>query len=160
MGDDLAQPQNAITENQTAMTGPKNRPTTLVPRRWIENSPMRIAAVSGTTNSSIDGLDDFEALDRGQHRIAGVIIESPRNSDTPKMPSAARPATRRPRGPLPPTRTEQRDQRHDPALAVVVGAHDEQHVLEGDDHHDRPEDERHDAEHGDAVTGRCARRVR
>ena len=34
-----------------------------------------------------------------------MIIESPRNSDTPKMPSAARPATRRPRGPLPPTRT-------------------------------------------------------
>jgi hypothetical protein len=48
---------------------------------------------------------------------------------------------------------DQRDQRHDPALAVVVGAHDERHVLDRDDQRDRPEDERDDAVDGD-VAGR------
>ena len=54
--------------------------------------------------------------------MAGVIMLSPKNSDAPNTPSAASiSATRRLLGtPLPP---DQRDQRHDPALAVVVGAH-------------------------------------
>src|ERR1700680_4189477 len=33
----------------------------------------------------------------------------------------------------------QRNQRHDAALAFVVGAHDEDHVFEGHDDHQRPE---------------------
>ena len=37
---------------------------------------------------------------------------------------------------------DQRDEGHDPALAVVVGAHDEGDVLDRDDDRDRPEDER------------------
>ena len=36
----------------------------------------------------------------------------------------------------------QRGQRHDAPLAAVVGAHDEGHVLDRDDHRDRPEHER------------------
>ena len=40
---------------------------------------------------------------------------------------------------------DQRDQGHDAALAVVVGAHDERHVLDRDDDRDRPEDERQHA---------------
>ena len=51
----------------------------------------------------------------------------------------------------------QRHQRQRAALAVVVGAQDEQHVLERDDDDQRPEDQRHDAEHhlaGERAAGR------
>ena len=51
---------------------------------------------------------------------------------------------------------DERDEGHDPALALVVGAHDEGHVLDRDDDRDRPEDERDHAV--DAVLGRRARR--
>ena len=44
-----------------------------------------------------------------------------------------------------------RDQGHDPALALVVGAHDERDVLDGHDQRDRPEDERDDAVDAGAV---------
>jgi hypothetical protein len=37
--------------------------------------------------------------------------------------------------------------RHDAALALVVGAQDQCHVLEGDDDDQRPEHQREDAEH-------------
>ena len=46
------------------------------------------------------------------------------------------------------------------ALAVVVGAQDEQHVLDRDDHDQRPEDERHDAEDHLAREGASCRRRR
>ena len=75
--------------------------------------------------------------------IAGVIMLSPKNSAAPNMPSAASiTAVRRPRAPRPP---QQRDQRHDAALAVVVRAHHQRDVGQGDDDHHRPEDQRHDA---------------
>ena len=43
-------------------------------------------------------------------------------------------------------RLEQREEREDAALALVVGAHDEGEVLDDDDERERPEDEREDAE--------------
>ena len=45
-------------------------------------------------------------------------------------------------------RADQGEQRQDAALAVIVGAHDQDRVLDGDDDDQRPEDQRHDAEHG------------
>ena len=50
---------------------------------------------------------------------------------------------------------DQRDQRQDPAFAVVVGLHHEQHVGDGDDDRHRPEDERDDTE--DALRGHLDR---
>ena len=44
-------------------------------------------------------------------------------------------------------RADQSEQRQDAALAVVVGAHDQDRVFDGDDDDQRPEDQRHDAEH-------------
>ena len=38
-----------IEMNQTAHTGPKNRPTTPVPCRWIANNAMRMPIAIGTT---------------------------------------------------------------------------------------------------------------
>ena len=40
------------TTNQTIITGPNNRPTAAVPRRWTRNSTMMITAVIGTTRSA------------------------------------------------------------------------------------------------------------
>ena len=77
--------------------------------------------------------------------IAGVIMLSPKNRAAPKMPSAASAtAVRGRRAAQPP---QQRDERHDAALAVVVGAHHERDVGQRDDDHHRPEDQRDDAEH-------------
>ena len=45
-------------------------------------------------------------------------------------------------------RADERQQREDAALAVIVGAHDEDRVFDRDDDDQRPEDQRHDAEHG------------
>src|ERR1700687_3807606 len=41
----------------------------------------------------------------------------------------------------------EREKGHDSALAPVVGAHDEDHVLEPHHDHERPEDRRHATEH-------------
>ena len=43
---------------------------------------------------------------------------------------------------------KQREQRDDAALAVIVGAQDKNSVFERDDQDDRPQDHRHDADHG------------
>jgi hypothetical protein len=88
--------------------------------------------------------DDLEALDRGQHRDRrrdDAVAEEQRRTDDPQPgeqeDGAGRQAAVRPQ--------QQRDQRHDPALAVVVGAHDQRDVLDRDDDRDRPHDERDDA---------------
>ena len=44
----------------------------------------------------------------------------------------------------------------DTTLAVVVGPHDKQHVLDGDDQHERPEDQGQDAQDFHGVHGRRA----
>ena len=83
-----------------------------------------ITAVIGTTRCSSDGSTTLSPSTADSTEIAGVIMLSPKNSDAPKIPSAASTIlVRRPPGSLPPP--DQRDQRHDAALAVVVGAHDE-----------------------------------
>ena len=41
----------------------------------------------------------------------------------------------------------QRQQGQDPAFALIVGAHDQQHVFDGDNHDQRPHDQRQDAEY-------------
>jgi hypothetical protein len=43
---------------------------------------------------------------------------------------------------------KQREQRDNAALAVIVGAQDKNSVFERDDQDDRPEDHRHDSDHG------------
>jgi hypothetical protein len=41
---------------------------------------------------------------------------------------------------------EQRQQRHDAAFAVIVGAHDQDRVFDGDDYDQGPQDQRCDTE--------------
>ena len=88
------------------------------------------------------GCHDVETLDRGEHRNRGrdhpVAVEHRRaeNAQTHQPPSRAA---------LAQAARNQRGQRHDAALAVIVCAHDQCDVLERHDDHDRPEDHRQDA---------------
>ena len=65
------------------------------------------------------------------------MIPSPKNRPAPKMPSVV---STSPSATL--LRWSSAVERHDPAVAAVVGAHDEARVLDRDEHHQRPEDQR------------------
>ena len=105
-----------------------------------------IAAVIGTIRLATEGAATFTPSTAESTEIAGVIMLSPKNSEAPKTPSAASAtscgAGRGRRA------ADQGDQRHDPALAVVVGAHHEQDVGDRHDDRHRPEDQRDDPEDG------------
>ena len=130
--------------NQSAMTGPNRRPTLPVPRHWMTNSPMMIMAEIGSTNSRSSGAATSRPSTAERTEIAGVSKPSPKNRQAPPMPTRverpADPCSRR-------DALGQRHQREDAALATVVGAHHQQHVLHGDDQHERPEHQREDALH-------------
>ena len=73
----LIAPSTAITPNQTHMIGPKNRPTAPVPWRWIQNSPVRMIAVTGSTKSLSCGAMMPRPSTAESTEIAGVIMLSP-----------------------------------------------------------------------------------
>jgi hypothetical protein len=81
-------PSTARIANQPTITGPNNRPTVAVPRLWTRNNATRITAAIGTTRCSSDGWTTSRPSTAESTEIAGVIIESPKNSDAPKMPTA------------------------------------------------------------------------
>ena len=109
-------------------------------------APTMITAVIGTMKSSKSGSMTLRPSTADSTEIAGVIMLSPKNSAAPNRPERGqqhRGAAATRAGPSP----QQRDQCHDPALAVVVGAHHQRDVGQRDDDHHRPEDRRHDAVH-------------
>jgi len=82
-------PQAAIATNQTIITGPNRLPTLAEPIRWEANRMTMITAVIGTIRSSRDGWTTLSPSTADSTEIAGVIMLSPKNSDAPKIPSAA-----------------------------------------------------------------------
>ena len=104
-----------------------------------------IAAVIGTTRLGHRRRGDLDALDRRKNRDGRrdhAVAEEQRSAEDPqRRQHNLRPA---PAGNSSPA--DQGDQRHDPALAVVVGAHHQQDVSDGDDDRHRPEDQRDDPE--------------
>ena len=100
-----------------------------------------IVTVIGTTKESIEDEIVFVPSTAESTEIAGVIMLSPKNRAAPKTPSAGEQELRPPGDPVAEL-TDLRDQRHDPALAVVVRAHHQADVLDGDDQRHRPEDQR------------------
>src|SRR5664279_3906236 len=125
-------PQAAIATNQTIITGPKRLPTFADPIRCEANRITMITAVIGTIRSCRDGWTTLSPSTADSTEIAGVIMLSPKNSDAPKIPSAASAHA---------AASDQRDQRQDAALAIVVGAHHQQHVLDRHDDRHGPEDQ-------------------
>ncbi len=89
------------------------------------------------------GCGHLQPLHGGQHRHGGrddPVAEEQAGADDPDHGQ---------HGPAPSVRhraLRQRHEREDAALALVVGAHDQHHVFQGDDDDQRPEDERKDAE--------------
>jgi hypothetical protein len=92
------------------------------------------------------GRVELEAFHGTQHRNGwcddAVAVEQ-RGSDQPDDQQRGAPASGR-RTP----HIEKRQQRDNAALAAVVGAHDQDGVFERDDHDQRPEDHRRDANDG------------
>ena len=86
---------------------------------------------------------DLEPLDGGEDRDGrrdhGVAEEERRPGETDDEEGRAE---------APRDRQGQRQERHGPALALVVGPHDEDHVFDGHDEEDGPEHHRQDAQHG------------
>ncbi len=80
-----------MARNHTIMTGPNRRPTAAEPMRWLRNSSRMITAVIGTTRCPSDGWTTLSPSTADRTEIAGVIMLSPKNSDAPKIPSAASP---------------------------------------------------------------------
>ncbi len=98
--------------------------------------------VIGTTNEFEPGIDDREALDRGQdrngwrdHRIA----EEEGGTDHAKNKDEATPGPERLLG--------EHDEGEDSAFALVVGAHQNQDVFDRHDEDESPDQQGHDAEH-------------
>ena len=88
--------------------------------------------------------DDFQPFDCGEHRNRrrdhSVAVEKCR-ADQPEHDDGC------PFRPFLTMAQGQRHQRHDAALATIVGAHDEGDVLAADHGHQHPENQREDAEH-------------
>ena len=105
------------------MTGPNSVPTRAVPWRWNMNSPIRTTSVIGTTYGVKPGRGDLEALDRAEHRDRrrdDAVAEEERGAEDARARAAAgaaAPVADRLRG--------EREHRDQAALAVVVGAQDE-----------------------------------
>ena len=85
----------------------------------------------------LDALDGAQHRDRGRDRA--IAIEQSRADQTDEHHPGVAPAGPRARW------ADEREQREDAALAVIVGAHDEDGILDGDDDDQRPEDQRDDA---------------
>ena len=136
-------PSAASVTNQTAVIGPNSAPTEPVPRFWIQNSATMISTVSGHDERVQHRGHHLEPLDRGEHRDRRRdhrVAEEHRGTEDaePDQPPAQPPLAFGPAG-------DQRSEREDAALAVVVRTHDQHHVLERDDDDQRPEHERQQA---------------
>ncbi len=131
--------QDPDHQNQTSSTGPNSQPTAPVPYRWIANSPTRIPSEIGTTRWRQRRRRDLEPLHGGRdgdrRRDHSVAEEQARPEDPERDQQC---------GATDPAALDQRGQRHDAAVAPVVDAHQHDRVLERDDDHQRPEDQRDD----------------
>ena len=91
------------------------------------------------------GSINLHPLDRAQHRNRrgdGAVAVEQRRPDQADHDHDGAPAVLSGAA-----RADQREQRQNAALAVIVGAHDQDRVFDRDDDDQRPEDQRHDAEH-------------
>ena len=143
-----------MTTNQTTVIGPKKAATCAVPRDWTTKRTIRMTTVIGRTKGSSCGEATSQAFDRREHRKRrrdhGIAVEE-RGGDDAEKDQVVPAAPERPLG--------QRHERERAALAVVVGADEDDDVF--DRHHEdqRPEDQRQDAEDQPSPTCRHRRRL-
>ena len=70
-------PSTAMTTKYTSITGPKNRPTLVVPLDWIENSATRMTTLIGSTSAAKPGATTATPSTADSTEIAGVTAPSP-----------------------------------------------------------------------------------
>jgi hypothetical protein len=108
--------------------------------------------VIGTTQSLNAGVSQFQTLDRRQRRDRGrddrIAIEH-RGADHAECQHDGAPASRQ--HPL-----AKRHQGQRAAFAVIVGAQQDQHVFDGHDQDQRPDDQRKNAQYIGAGRDNCA----
>ena len=138
-------PRVAMAMNHRRQIGPNRVATLAVPRDWTRNSPINTArAMAISTAGVITGArpgDGLQPLHRREHRYRrgddGVAIEEG-GADHAQGEHRRRAAADRALG--------ERHQGEDPALALVVGPHDEGDVLDRDHDDQRPQGQGHDAQ--------------
>ncbi len=131
--------------NQTVVIGPNTLPTLSVPKRWNENSATRTTRHHGDDEFMQLGRQQLHALDRRQHRHGRCdhrIAEEERGAEDAQDADGVGQRRRDRNGAV-----HHRHQRQDAAFAAVIGAGDDDHVLDGDHQDHRPEHQRQDAEH-------------
>ena len=85
-----ATPHAAMPTNQTSMTGPNSRPTAAVPEPLQQEQDDDDRRGDRDDEVLQRRRDDLRAPSTADStEIAGVIMLSPKNSDAPKIPSAA-----------------------------------------------------------------------
>ena len=137
-------PRIAITANHITITGPEQladaiRAVTLNREHADQDDDGDRARRRGRKS----GVATLSPSTAPSTVIAGVIMPSPYSSAAPKMPIRTRIGHfGAPSFPL----RQERGQREDPAFALVVGAHDDGDVLDGDDDQQRIDDQRQHAE--------------
>ena len=131
-----------MTTNQITMIGPNSLPMLPVPCLWIMNNPTSTVIVAGRMKFS--NRDEFQSLhgreDRDRRRDDTVAVQQG-SADHPKQNQNGQPC---PLGNL--ICRNEREQCQDAAFAVIVGAQDEDHVFQRYHRHERPKNERDDAE--------------
>ena len=135
-----AKPSAAMTANHSSITGPKALPI------WpCRSAGRRTGRQDRDRHETTCGLrpvgDDVDAFQRAQHRDGGrdhAVAIDQRRAEQAHGGEDGRAVG--------PVRADQRHQRQDAALAVIVGAHDEQAVFDRDGDDQRPEDQRQAAE--------------
>ena len=134
-------PATAMAMNQMRVIGPKKAATLAVPRDCTANKAKRINTVSGTTVRFESGSGDLEAFHRRQNRNRRgdqrVAVEQ-RGADDAEHDDGEALAPERARG--------KRHQSQRSTFAFVVGAEEDQHIFDGNNEDQCPNDQRKDAE--------------
>jgi hypothetical protein len=127
------------------MTGPKMLPTNSVPLRWTRNRRDQDPDGNGNDHRREGWGVDLQAFDGAEHRDGrgdhAVTIEQRGSDQAYDEQGGTRAALR-----CVPC-VEKRKQRHNAALAAIVGAQDQDGIFEPDDQEKRPDDQRDDAHH-------------
>ena len=70
-------PSTARVMNHSTITGPKARPMSSVPNRWIENSSTMIVSASGRIHLCTEGAAICRPSTDDSTEMAGVMMLSP-----------------------------------------------------------------------------------
>ena len=131
-----------MTTNQTKRIGPNTMPIPDVPLNWMANSAVSSPIVIGMTmwpNAGVATSKSFHGREHADRRRDHSVAEQQSRAQHQRPQQKRRAALV--------VFMQQAVEREDAALAVVLRAQHEERVFDGDDEGDRPDHQRHAAEH-------------